>query len=161
VHSVVCTPISSLRKAKSCFAPRPGALGDSGRSSAIPASGQTFGRSAPGPGHRAFSFATRIEEAQKRPLPASGAGTGAAPPPPHPPTPNHRPGQLVAHIALHITWGGLVGGRGHRKGQLRVLGSPSTLHTKQGTQPGHPGGAPGGRGVRGPDCFGESPLIHT
>jgi hypothetical protein len=35
---------------------------------------------------------------------------------------NHRPGQL-AHIALGITWGGLVGDsdRGHRKGQLRVL----------------------------------------
>jgi hypothetical protein len=39
---------------------------------------------------------------------------------------NHRPGLLLAaHIALGITWGGLVGDRGHRKGQLRVLGSPS------------------------------------
>jgi hypothetical protein len=40
---------------------------------------------------------------------------------------NLRPGQLAAHIALGITWAGLVdvGGRAHRKGQLRVLGSPS------------------------------------
>jgi hypothetical protein len=30
---------------------------------------------------------------------------------------NHRPGQLAAHIALGITWGGLGGDRGHRKGQ--------------------------------------------
>jgi hypothetical protein len=42
---------------------------------------------------------------------------------------NHRPGQLAAHIPLGITWGGLVGGRGHREGRLRVLGSPSALHT--------------------------------
>jgi hypothetical protein len=31
----------------------------------------------------------------------------------HPPPKKHRPGQLAAHIALGITWGGLVGGRGH------------------------------------------------
>jgi hypothetical protein len=34
------------------------------------------------------------------------------------------PGQLAAHIALSVTWGGLVGGRAHLKGQVRVLGSP-------------------------------------
>jgi hypothetical protein len=62
---------------------------------------------------------------------------------------NHRPGQLAAHIALGITWGGLVGGRGHRKGQLRVLGSPSARHTKEPRTR----GAPGGRGVRGPGFF--------
>ena len=62
---------------------------------------------------------------------------------------NHRPGQLAAHIALGITWGGLVGDRGHRKGQLRVLGSPSARHTKEPRT----GGPPGGRGVRGPDFF--------
>jgi hypothetical protein len=43
--------------------------------------------------------------------------------------------------------GGLVGDRGHRKGQLRVLGSSSALRTKEPRT----GGAPGGRGVRGPD----------
>jgi hypothetical protein len=42
-----------------------------------------------------------------------------------------------------------VGDRGHRKGQLRVLGSPSARHTKEPRT----GGAPGGRGVRGPYFF--------
>jgi hypothetical protein len=42
-----------------------------------------------------------------------------------------------------------VGDRNHRKGQLRVLGSPSALRTKEPRI----GGAPGGRGVRGPDFF--------
>jgi hypothetical protein len=37
-------------------------------------------------------------------------------------------GQLAARIALGITWAGLVSGRGHRKDQFRVLGSPSALH---------------------------------
>jgi hypothetical protein len=33
---------------------------------------------------------------------------------------------------LGITWGGVVGGRDHRKaGQLRVLGSPPALRTKK------------------------------
>jgi hypothetical protein len=51
---------------------------------------------------------------------------------------------------LGITWGGLVRGRGHRTGQLRVvLGSPSARHTKEPRT----GGPPGGRGVRGPDFF--------
>ena len=43
----------------------------------------------------------------------------------------------------------MTGDRGHWKGQLRVLGSPSALHTKEPRT----GGAPGGRGVRGPDFF--------
>ena len=42
-----------------------------------------------------------------------------------------------------------MGDRGHRKGQLRVLGSPSARHTKEPRT----GGPPGGRGVRGPDFF--------
>jgi hypothetical protein len=71
---------------------------------------------------------------------------------------NHRPGQLAAHIALGITWGGLVGDRGHRKSQLRVLGSPSALHTKEPRTGGPPGGA-GSPRVRFLFC--ESPLIHT
>jgi hypothetical protein len=50
---------------------------------------------------------------------------------------NHRPGQLAAHIASGITWGGLAGDGGHRKGQLRVLGSPSALHTKEPRTGGH------------------------
>jgi hypothetical protein len=95
------------------------------------------------------SLGTRIEEAQERPLPASG-GAGEAPPPQ-----NHRPGQLAAHIALGATWGGLVGCRGRQKGQLRVLGSPSALRTKEPTGP---GGNRGGRGVRGPDFFLRKPL---
>jgi hypothetical protein len=65
-------------------------------------------------------------------------------------------GQLAAHIALGVTWGGLVGDRGHRKGQLRVLGSPSARRTKEPMA----GGGGRGLGVRGPDFFGERPLIH-
>jgi hypothetical protein len=38
-------------------------------------------------------------------------------------------------------WGGLVGDRGHRKGQLRVLGSPSARRTKGPRTGGPPGGA--------------------
>jgi hypothetical protein len=56
---------------------------------------------------------------------------------------------------LGITWGGLAGGRGHREGQLRVLGSPSALHTKEPRT----GGPPGRRAeVRGPDFFLRKPL---
>jgi hypothetical protein len=84
-----------------------------------------------------------MEEAQERPLPASG-GAGAAPPPKTtvPAT------CLAAHIALGTTWGGLVGDRGHRKGQLRVLGSPSARRTKEPRTGGR--GATGGAGARGP-----------
>jgi hypothetical protein len=38
-----------------------------------------------------------------------------------------------------------VGDRGHRKGQLRVLGSPSARHTS--TKEPRTGGPPGGRGA--------------
>jgi hypothetical protein len=48
-------------------------------------------------------------------------------------------------------WGGLVGGRGHREGQLRVVSSPSPPAHR--TKEPRTGGAPGGRGVRGPDFF--------
>jgi hypothetical protein len=56
---------------------------------------------------------------------------------------------------LGITWGGLVGDRGHRKGQLRVLGSPSALRTTKEPRTGT-GGPPGGRG--GPVFFLRKPL---
>jgi hypothetical protein len=68
---------------------------------------------------------------------------------PHPTPKNHHHGQLAARIALGITWGGLVSGRGHRKDQFRVLGSHSALRTNIPRK----GGPPGGRGVRGPDFF--------
>ena len=54
-------------------------------------------------------------------------------PPPH--------GQLAARIALSITWGGLVSGRGHRKDQFRVLGSHSALLANIPRKGGPPGGA--------------------
>ena len=51
------------------------------------------------------------------------------PPDAQKPPPRHT--QLAARIALGITWGGLVSGRGHRKGQFRALGSRApALHTK-------------------------------
>jgi hypothetical protein len=69
-----------------------------------------------------------------------------------PPDAQNHHGQLAAaRIALGITWGGLVGGRGHRKGQFRVLCSPSALHAKTPKTGG--GGTGGGRGGRGPNFF--------
>jgi hypothetical protein len=52
----------------------------------------------------------------------TAASTHAAPPPKTTAPASWR----LTHIALRKrkTWGGLVGGRGHRKGQLRVLGTP-------------------------------------
>jgi hypothetical protein len=47
-----------------------------------------------------------------------------------------------------------VGGSAHRKGQLRVVGSPSELHTKEPRT----GGPPGGRRVRGSYFFLRNPL---
>jgi hypothetical protein len=69
----------------------------------------------------------------------------------------HHHGQLAAHIALGITWGGLVGDRrGHREGQLRVLGSPSALLRASTGQGGHRG--EGEEGVREPGfCCCETP----
>jgi hypothetical protein len=70
---------------------------------------------------------------------------------------NHRPGQLAAHIALDNTWDGLAGDRGHRKGQLRVLGSPSALRTKE-PRTGGRRGAPGGGESADPIFFLRKPL---
>jgi hypothetical protein len=72
-----------------------------------------------------FFLGTRNEEAQERPLPASG-GAGAAPPPKT---------TAPASWRLTLPWvspgaGWWAGDRGHQKGQLRVLGSPSAHHTK-------------------------------
>jgi hypothetical protein len=66
-----------------------------------------------------------------------------------PPQKNHRLGQLAAHMPWvsscpMITWGGLVDGRGHRNGQLRVTGSRSTVHTKNPPPRTEDRGAPGG-----------------
>jgi hypothetical protein len=61
VHSVVCTPISSLRKAKTCFAPPPAPPGESGPNSAIPA--RTSGPGPEGPGTARF---TKPLEMKKR-----------------------------------------------------------------------------------------------
>jgi hypothetical protein len=92
-----------------------------------------------------------MEEAPSAASDGAG-GAGAAPPP-----------QTTAPASwrltlpwLGITWGGLVDGRGHRKGQMRVLGSPSALRTKK-PRTGRP---PGGQGVREPEKKCKSPLIH-
>jgi hypothetical protein len=74
-----------------------------------------------------------------------------------------RPGQLAAHIALGITWGGLVGDRGHRKGQFRVLvlGSPGPVRAPhlEGTQDrGATGGAGSPRQAADPIFFWRKPL---
>jgi hypothetical protein len=57
----------------------------------------------------------------------------------HPPKPPPVGGShcLGYHLAGASWW---VGGRGHRKGQLRVLGSPSALRTKEPRTRGAPGG---------------------
>jgi hypothetical protein len=67
-------------------------------------------------GHCGKRLQERLREAQERPLPASG-GAGAAPPPKTTAPASWR----LTLPWLGITWGGLVGDRGHRKGQLRVL----------------------------------------
>jgi hypothetical protein len=81
---------------------------------------------------------------------ASG-GAGAAPPPK---TTAPASWRLTLPWALGITWCGLVGDRGHRKGQLRVLGSPSALRTKEPRT----GGAPGGGGESTDPIFLRKPL---
>jgi hypothetical protein len=81
-----------------------------------------------------------------------------------PPPNHHRPGQLAAHIALGITWGGLVGDRGQGPpaiARARVLGSPSALRTKKPTQDRGGTGRAGARGARTRFLFCESPLICT
>jgi hypothetical protein len=125
-----------------------GPLGNRGRSSATPA--RPSGAAPKGLGTARFFLGTRIEEAQERALPAASGGAGAAPPP-----------KTTAPASWRLTlpwvspvWGGLVGGRGHRKGQLRVLGSPSALRTKGGTQD------QGATADPDPVCFCASPLTH-
>jgi hypothetical protein len=104
-------------------------------------------RRAGGPGHRAFFLGTGIEEAQERPLLPTSGGAGAAPPPP-----NHRaPRPAGGSHCLEYHLGRAGGWQG---GQLRVLCSPSSLHTKEPRT----GGPPGGRGVREPDSFLRKPL---
>jgi hypothetical protein len=60
----------------------------------------------------------------------------------HPPKPPPWPAGGSHCLGYHL--GRLVGDRGHRKGQLRVLGSPSALHTS--TKEPRTGGPPGGAG---------------
>jgi hypothetical protein len=85
----------------------------------------------------------------------------------HPPKPPPRPAGGSHCLGYHLLpGGGLVGGRGHRKGQLRVLGRPSARRTKdQGTQDrGATGGAGSPRPLRTylrvlkPDCMPPGPI---
>jgi hypothetical protein len=123
----------------------PAPPGDSGRSSVIPARASS---AAPeGLGTTRFSHALELKKRRSARCPRVAALVQL-----HPPPQNHRPGQLAAHTALGISPGAgwwVTGDRGHRKGQLRVLGSPSALRTK-GPMARE---APGGRGGRGPDFF--------
>jgi hypothetical protein len=121
--------------------------------------GQASGhRRAPRPGHREFFPGTRIEEAQERPLPASG-GAGEPPPPPKK-TPPRPPGGTQGRGGHRGPGAGgwVAGAPGSRKGQLRVLGSPSALRTKEPRTGGPP--ATGGAGIPRTRYFfakGESP----
>jgi hypothetical protein len=105
------------RKAKTCFAPPPAPPGKSGPNSAIPAGPSAT--VAEGLGTARFTKPLELKKRRSARCPRVAALVQRHPPKP----PAARPGQLAAHIALGITWGGLVGDRGHRKGQLRVLGS--------------------------------------
>jgi hypothetical protein len=102
---------------------------------------------------RAFFLASRMEEAHRstRCPRVAALVHGAAP-----------PTKTTAPVSWRLTlpwvspgagwW--VTAGRGHRKGQLRVLGSPSALHTKEPRT----GWPPGGRGVHGPDFVLRTPL---
>jgi hypothetical protein len=128
--------------------------GNSGPDSTIPARPSRAARE--GLGTARFTKPPELKERRSARCPRVAALVQLHPP-------NHRPGQLAARIALCITWGGLVGGRGHRKGQLRVLGilgSPQPFCARHTKEP-RTGGPPGGRGVRGPVFFCESPFVHT
>jgi hypothetical protein len=158
VHSVVYTPQSLGKQTK--YARRsngfalPASPGTSARSSSIPAKPPAAVAEGLSTARFSYFLGTRIEEAQERPLPASEWRRWCSSAPP-----THRPGQLAAHIALGITWGGLVGDRGHRKGQLRVLGSRQPLRAPHsGTQD---RGATGGAGSPRTRFFlRESPFVH-
>jgi hypothetical protein len=153
VHSIVCTPHRGEEVTALFLLPPPGT---SGRSSAIPARPSAPG--AEGLGTVRFSWALELKgrRSARCPRVVARAGRAAAPPPKPPPRP--AAGRLMLPwVSPHQRISGLVGGRGHRKGQLRVLGSPSalrtklSLRTKEPTRTGLTGGAPGrGRGVRGP-----------
>jgi hypothetical protein len=144
VHRRAAIPLKTKKDARrSNGFPPPAPPGKSGPNSAIPAR-----PSAPGAeGLDTARFTKPLETKKRRSARCPRVAALVQLHPPKPPP----PGQLAAHIALGITWGGLVGDRGHRKGQLRVLGSPSASarHTKEPRT----GGPPGGRGVRGPDFF--------
>jgi hypothetical protein len=82
-------------------------------------------------------------------------------PPPRPAGGSH----CLVPIALGVTWGGLVSGRGHRKDQFRVLGSHSALHINIprkgfGKGKGATGGA-GGPRTRFFSIFDRIVLIHS
>jgi hypothetical protein len=130
---------------RTCFAPPPGPPGNSGRSSATPAR-----PSGPGPEGRLGTarFSTPLELKKRRSAPTSHVWALVQL---HPPKPPPRPAG-GSQFALGTTWGGLVGGRGHRKGQLRVLGSPSALRTKKPRTGGH---RPGPRAA--PIFFAKAP----
>jgi hypothetical protein len=70
----------------------------------------------------------------------------------HPP--KHRPGQLVAHIALGITWGGLVGVAGTTGNGPFARARQPFRAPPYGTQD---GGSFGGGGSADPICFAKVP----
>jgi hypothetical protein len=88
--------------------------------------GQAFRRAAPD--DLSTARFTKPLELKKRRSACCPRGARRWCSPTHPKT---TAGQLAAQIAFGITRSGLVGDRGHRKGQLRVLGSPSVLHPKE------------------------------
>jgi hypothetical protein len=146
VHSVVCTPISSLRKARTCFAPPPGPLGNRRRSSATPA--RPSGTVPHGLGTARFPSPVELKKRRSARCPRVAALVQIRPPKP-PPRPAGGSHCLGYHLGRAGGWQGPPEGR-----QLRVLGSPSALRTKGPRT----GGPPGGRGVRGPGFFLRKPI---
>jgi hypothetical protein len=148
VHSVVCTPqsLGKLKKTREeatafLLLPPPGNRGTGGVAQP----------SRPGLGaQRARAWAPRV--LLSKPLELKKRRSARCPRVAalvqlHPPKPPPRPAGGSHCLGHGITWGGLVGDRGHRKGQLRVLGSPSARHTKEPNQlrvlgTGHPFRAP-------------------
>jgi hypothetical protein len=131
VHRRAAIPLKTKKDARrSNGFPPPGPPGNRGRSSAIPATAPE------GLGTARFPKPLEMKKRRSARCPRVAALVQR-----HPPKPPPRPAGGSHCAALGITWGGLVGDRGHRKGQLRVLGSPSARHTKEPRTGGPPGGA--------------------
>jgi hypothetical protein len=148
VHRRAALPLKTKKDARrSNGFPPPAPPGTSTRSSAIPARPSRAARG--GLGTARFTKPLEMKKRRSARCPRVAALVQL-----HPPKPPPRQAGGSHCLGYHL---GRAGGwQGPPEGPMRVLGSPSARHTKEPRT----GGAPGGRGVRGPDFFCESPFVH-